>query len=106
MFIREVNKFEGKEILENDLREIVRKVCIRMQKIYPCHFKARFKADLNEMLGTMIAIAKGEEVKSDVSMSIIDYADKMSGPLRMDLIATRNAKFAMLLVRHRQRFQS
>lgn len=92
MFIREVNKFEGKEILENDLREIVRKVCIRMQKIYPCHFKARFKADLNEMLGTMIAIAKGEEVKSDVSMSIIDYADKMSGPLRMDLMVSAMTK--------------
>ena len=92
MFIREVNKFEGKEILENDLREILRKVCIRMQKIYPCHFKARFKADFNEMLGTMIAIAKGEEVKSDVSMSIIDYADKMAGPLRMDLMVSAMTK--------------
>lgn len=96
MFIREVNKFEGKEILENDLREIVRKVCIRMQKIYPCHFKSRFKADLNEMLGTMIAIAKGEKVKRGVSMSIIDYADKMAGPLRMDLMVsamTKNGKW-------------
>ena len=92
LFIREVNKFEGKEIEENDLKAIVRKVCRKMKKIYPWHFKKRFKADLSEMLGTMIAIARGENVQGNVSMSIVDYADKMAGPLRMDLIVSAMTK--------------
>lgn len=92
IFIEEVNKFDGKEMNEKDLKEVVKRTCYRMQGIFPFHSKSKFKKDLQEMLGTMVAIAKGEEVKSDVSMSIIDYADKMAGPLRMDLMVSSMKK--------------
>ena len=91
-FIREVNKFEGREISEKDLKKIVKRIGNKMLKIFPCHFKSKFRKDLDEMLGIMVAIARGEEVKGNISMSIIDYADKMAGPLRMDLMVSSMTK--------------
>ena len=92
IFIRKVNKYAGNEITEIDLNKVVEETADDMHKIFPRHFKLRFKRDLKRMLGTMIAIAKGEKVKGSIYMSIDDYADRMAGPLRMDLMISAMKK--------------
>lgn len=92
IFIRKVNKHAGNEVTEIDLNKIVEETVDEMHQIFPRHFKFRFKRDLKEMLGTMIDIAKGEKVKGNIGMSIDDYADRMAGPLRMDLMISAMKK--------------
>jgi len=86
-FIDRINEHDGKEINKEDLKNIVRKVLTRVQKIYPRTKRETLKRDLNGMIHTFCQIAYGEEVTENIgTMTIGEYAPYMNAPHRMDLM--------------------
>lgn len=88
VFIREVNKYSGKEMSEEEWIEVESKICKKMKKIFPYHSKEKFIFDLNELIESLSQIARENAYELDDSIAISDYVDKMAGPIRMDLMVS------------------
>ena len=88
-FMRRLEPYSGKEIPEEDYRQLIRDTALDTRKVYPLHSLARFTRDLDTMLDTLVRVARGEEPGTAVSpVSIFDYADRMRAPHRMDLMVS------------------
>ena len=88
-FMREVNKFDGKEISDADTEAIEETTVRRMRGIYPGIAEALLREDLAEMLGIIFEIARGGIPDAEIErLSIRAYAKKMSAPHRMDLMVS------------------
>ena len=92
-FIEETNKYSGKEINEDDFKDILKNVCKNTGKVYPMVPKSIFKKDLFRMMNTFKQVAYREEVDEEIGyMSIGDYAPLMRAPHRMDLMVSAMEK--------------
>lgn len=92
-FIKEVNKFEGNEVTEEDLKVIVENVVNDMKKIYKREKREIFVDDLKRIIATFIDIAEGREPKEEIGqLSIGEYASNMNAPHRMDLMVSSMKK--------------
>ena len=95
--IRETNKYDGKEIGEDAIREILERAAESAKQIMPILPKKRIREDIRTIYRTIRQIAYREEVTTDVHyMSIGEYAEYMSAPHRMDLMVsamTKNGKW-------------
>ena len=95
--IRETNRYDGKEIGENDIRQILDRTVERVKQIVPVLSKKRITEDCQTIYRTLEQIAYREEVTTDVHyMSIGEYAEYMNAPHRMDLMVsamTKNGKW-------------
>jgi len=93
IFIKEVNKFEGKEVNEEELKNIVEITVSEAQKVYKVPGKEILKKDLNRILSAFIDIAEGKETKEKVGqLSIGKYSNKMKAPHRIDLMISSMKK--------------
>ncbi|MBE5970236.1 MAG: radical SAM protein [Lachnospiraceae bacterium] len=92
-FIKEVNKYEGKEVSEKDVENIINSVCTRVKKVFHLFSKKLLKADLYTIMNTFKQVAYGEDVTEDIEyISMGDYAPYMRAPHRMDLMVSAMTK--------------
>ena len=95
--IRETNKFDGKEIDDNDIQGILDRSVENVKQIIPLFTRKRIRGDIQTIYQTMRQIAYREKVTTDIHyMSIGDYAEYMTAPHRMDLMVsamTKNGKW-------------
>ena len=95
--IRETNRYDGKEINEEEIRNIFGQAALNVKKIIPVLSKKRILEDITTIYETLRQIACREEVTTDVCyMNIGEYAEYMNAPHRMDLMVsamTRNGKW-------------
>ncbi len=87
--IEEINKFNGREVTEEEVGILMTEACKRVQKVYPLITKKRLKDDIFRIMNTFKQIAYGEEPDEKVLyMSLGDYAPYMRAPHRMDLMVS------------------
>lgn len=86
-FIKEVNRFDSREITPEDEELIEKNTIKRVQKTYPLLESSFIRNDLYEMLDIIFSVAKGENPDAVIEkLSIRSYADSMTAPHRMDLM--------------------
>ena len=87
IFIKEINKYAGKEINDRDLRSIAELTVKKVKKIYPRTSESDFRTDLWKIVDSLCDIAHGNEPSEEIGyMSINEYAPYMKAPHRMDLM--------------------
>ena len=92
-FIKEVNKYAGREVTDEEVDTMVNNTVKGVRKVYPLLSKKLIKSDLYEMMNSFKQVAYGE--KSDVEIDYIslgDYALYMRAPHRMDLLVSSMTK--------------
>ena len=91
--IRETNKYDGKEIGEEDVQNILTKACENSKKIMPFLSVKRISGDMQTIYTTIRQIAYREPVTTDVHyMSIGEYEEYMNAPHRMDAMVSAMTK--------------
>ncbi|MCR4673283.1 MAG: radical SAM protein [Lachnospiraceae bacterium] len=92
-FIKEVNKYSGREIDGEDARKIVEATAASVRKVYPFISKKRLADDIYTIMNTFRQVAYGEEPDEGIEyMSIGEYAPYMRAPHRMDLCVSAMTK--------------
>ena len=96
-FIREVNRYDGREITEQDSKRILNNTCKGVRKVFPLLPKKRIREDLYTIMNTFKQVAYGEVPDEPITyMSLGEYAPYMRAPHRMDLLVsamTREGKW-------------
>ena len=88
-FIEQVNKFEGKEVTEEEIKIIVRKTLKAVKKVYSNTKTERIKEDLWKIVNTLTDIAYGNTPSENIGyMTLGEYAPFMTAPHRMDLMVS------------------
>ena len=91
--IRETNKYDGREIGEDQIQSILENTAKNVRKIMPVYSNKRIREDIRTIYETMRQIAYREEVTTDVNyMSLGEYAQYMNAPHRMDLMVSAMTK--------------
>ena len=86
-FMDRLEPFAGLEISESDWRAMAASAVAETRKTYPFTSKTRLAGDLELMLTSLVAIARGQEPAVEVgTLSLGDYAAEMTAPHRMDLM--------------------
>lgn len=88
-FMKEVNKFDGKPITEEDEDVIVEHTVRSVRKVFPTVPKKDIEEDLEELLDVLFAVARGGDPDAEIEkLSIREYRDNMTAPHRMDLMVS------------------
>lgn len=92
-FIKEINKYSGKPISEDEYEGILNDTCKAVKKVYPLISKKVLKGDIYTILKTFEQVARGHEVDAYIEpISLGEYASNMTAPHRMDLLVSSMAK--------------
>lgn len=92
-FIKEVNKYAGREIGDEEMASIMEQTSLRVQKVYPRVRKERLCEDVYTMMNAFKQIAYGEPVDEEIGyMNLGEYAGYMKAPHRMDLMVSSMTK--------------
>ena len=87
--IGEINKFSGRQIVQEDVDTIVDNTCRSVKKIYPFVSKKRLRTDIFRIMNTFKNVAYGQPPEEDIEyIRIGDYAPFMTAPHRMDLLVS------------------
>ena len=95
--IRETNRYDGKELKEEEIGQILKATADHVKKVIPVFSRKRIEEDIETIFRTIKEIAYREPVTTNVHyMSIGEYAEYMNAPHRMDLMVsamTKNGKW-------------
>ena len=92
-FIKEVNQYHDREILQEDADHILKATCKRVHKVYPFVSSKRLRSDIYTIMKTFTQIAYQQPVDESVGyIRIGDYAPYMTAPHRMDLMVSAMTK--------------
>jgi len=92
-FIKEVNKYHGREVSDEDVATILKNTCRAVKKVFSFTSKKQLLADLNTIMETFKQVAYGEEVSAQIGyMNIGEYAEFMTAPHRMDIMVSAMEK--------------
>ena len=92
IFIKEVNKYNGNEVTEEELNKIIETTVEKARKVYLVS-KDELKNDLNRIISVFVDISEGKEPKEKIGqLPIGKYASKMKAPHRMDLMISSMTK--------------
>lgn len=93
IFIKQTNKYQGKEITDKEMKKVVTNTINEALTIYRKPGRIELKQDLETILSVFIDIAEGREPKEKIGqLSITQYANKMKAPHRMDLMISSMTK--------------
>lgn len=93
IFINEVNNYKGREVTEEELKDVIEKTLDKAQKVYKVPGREVLRNDLNRIISVFIDISDGKEPKEKIGqLSIGKYAKKMQAPHRMDLMISSMTK--------------
>ena len=88
-FIKEVNKYHGREVSDADVENILTNTTKAVKKVFPFTSAKRMRADIEKMMNTYKQVAYVEEVSEEIGyMNIGQYAEYMKAPHRMDLMVS------------------
>ena len=91
--IREANRYDGKEIGQDDIQTILDTTANNVKQIMPILPKKRVTQEIVRLYETLKQIAYREEVTADIKyMSLGEYAPYMTAPHRMDLMVSAMTK--------------
>lgn len=91
-FIKEVNKYQGNEITDEEFEKVVQRTIDETMKIYRPKRKD-MEDDLKRILKVFIDISEGKEPEEKIGqLSINQYAHNMKAPHRMDLMISSMEK--------------
>ena len=86
-FMDKLEPFAGLEISESDWRSMAAGAVAEARKVYPFTPKQQLAEDLETMITSLVAIARGQEPAAEVApLSLGEYAREMTAPHRMDLM--------------------
>jgi len=92
-FIKNVNKYNGKEVSDNELDGIMKDTLKGVRKVYPFLSKAIIKRDIYQMMDSFTKIARGQMPSSEIGyLSLGEYAPYMKAPHRMDIMVSAMTK--------------
>lgn len=92
-FIKEVNKYHEKEILDEDVEKILNNTCKAVRKVYPFVPSKRLRADIFTMMNTFTQVARNEVPDEEIGyLSLGEYAPYMNAPFRMDMMVSAMTK--------------
>lgn len=96
-FIKEVNKYSGREVTNAEVDAMISATCKSVKKIYRFISVKRLKSDIYTIMNTFKQIAYGEPTDEEIGyMTMGEYAPYMKAPHRMDLMVsamTKNGKW-------------
>ena len=88
-FMDRLEPFAGLEITESDWNAMAAGAVARTHKVYPFTPKERLAEDLQIMIESLVAIARGQEPEAEVApLTLGEYAPEMTAPHRMDLMVS------------------
>ncbi len=88
-FMKEVNKFDGKPINEEDEAAIETNTIKGIHRAYPMMPSEYIREDLYEMLDVIFTVASGNTPDAEIEkLSLRAYKDSMTSPHRMDLMVS------------------
>ncbi len=88
-FIREVNKYAGAPINDEQAEDILNKTSDAVKKVYPLIGRKRLKRDVHTIMETFRQVAYGEPCDTPIGyLTLGEYAPKMRAPHRMDLLVS------------------
>lgn len=88
-FMDQLEPFSGKEIDESDWQTMAKRAVAITHRTYPGTRRGKLLSDLELMLTSLIAVARGGEPHTEVgTLTLGEYAEKMSAPHRMDLMVS------------------
>lgn len=88
-FIKEVNKYDGKTINDDDLNQIYKNSYLSSKKVLPLLSKKVFEKDIKRIVDTFKQLSIGETPNEDIQwVTIGEYADMMKAPHRMDIMVS------------------
>ena len=88
-FMKEMGRFDGREINEQDYNKVFDNTVKATLKAYPFNSKERIREDLTDLLDILFAIARGKGVDADIErLSIRSYSENMYAPHRVDLMVS------------------
>ncbi|MBO4562187.1 MAG: radical SAM protein [Clostridia bacterium] len=92
-FIKEVNRFSGRAVTDEDL-EVIRKNTLKsVRRVYPLIGAGRMNRDIYYLMNTFKQVAYGEPVDAQIGvMELGAYAPYMRAPHRMDLMVSAMTK--------------
>jgi len=95
--IQEINKYDGREISDTVINDILNAASENVKNIIPILSKKRIAGDVRTIYDTIMQIAYREQVQTDVNyMCLGEYAEYMNAPHRMDVMVsamTRDGKW-------------
>lgn len=88
-FMDQMEPFAGKEIEETDWQAMANRAVSVTRRTYPGTRRSALLSDLELMLRSLVAVARGNEPDVEVgTLTLSEYAEKMSAPHRMDLMVS------------------
>ena len=88
-FMDRLEPFAGLEITESDWNAMAAGAVARTHKVYPFTSRERLAEDLQIMIESLVAIARGQEPEAEVApLTLGEYAPEMTAPHRMDLMVS------------------
>ena len=88
-FMDALEAFAGREIDPGDWQSIAADAVRAAHQVYPLTPRRRLESDLQLMMDSLLAIARGQEPAVDVGlMTLGEYAPCMTAPHRMDLMVS------------------
>ncbi|MBR3003665.1 MAG: hypothetical protein IKH67_01185, partial [Lachnospiraceae bacterium] len=91
--IQEINKYDGKEISDTTINDILNVTSENVKNIIPIMSKKQITRDVRTIYDTIMQIAYREQVTTDVNyMSLGEYAEYMNAPHRMDVMVSAMTK--------------
>lgn len=92
-FIKEVNKYSGKEVTDSEVELMVKNTCKAVKKVFPLLPKKYIREDLYTIMNTFKQVAYGEPTDEPIdSISLGAYSLYMRAPHRMDLMVSAMTK--------------
>ncbi len=91
--IGEINKFAGREISEDDVRNIIENALKEAKKVFPITSTKKMKRDIKTIIDSLVAVAYGKEPPTQIGyIPIGEYAPMMKAPHRMDIMVSAMTK--------------
>jgi len=88
-FIKNVNKYAGRELLDSDVQKILDDTTKGVRKVYWFLSKKTVRGDVYKIMNTFTNIAYGRPIANEIQyMTMGDYAPYMKAPHRMDIMVS------------------
>ena len=88
-FMDKLEPFSGLEISESDWKSMAAGAVAETRRVYPFTPKQHLADDLETMITSLVAIARGQEPEAEIApLSLGEYAREMTAPHRMDLMVS------------------
>ena len=88
-FMKEVNRFDGKPISDEDEKEIIKNTVKSVRSVYPSVTREAIEEDIYEIMRVLFAVARRDDPEIEIEkLSLHSYASKMTAPHRFDLMVS------------------